>query len=142
MIVMAPRFPGDNSDYPPGAAYVVSLENPLPPVVVIDMAPVETQVVGSGGLSQVEVGDFNGDGLDDLLLGAGPFADTGSALLFLSASPPVPVGGLVVDLDEGPLSAAQPSGGNAEQLAGTVAGVAALAVTLTGAAWYARRRWR
>ncbi len=53
---------------------------------------------------------------------------------------PVAVGGLVVDLEEGPLAAAQPSGGGAGRLAGTVAGVAALAVTLTGAAWYARRR--
>ena len=51
------------------------------------------------------------------------------------------VGGLVVDLDEGPLSAAQSSGGGAWRLAGTIAGIAALAVALTGAAWYARRRW-
>ena len=51
------------------------------------------------------------------------------------------VGGLVVNLDEGPLSAAQPSGGGAGRLAGTIAGIAAVAVALTGAAWYARRRW-
>ncbi|MCH7511562.1 MAG: hypothetical protein IIB19_04255, partial [Chloroflexi bacterium] len=51
------------------------------------------------------------------------------------------VGGLVVDLDEGPLAAAQPSGGGAGRLAGTIAGIAALAVALTGAAWYAKRRW-
>ena len=51
-----------------------------------------------------------------------------------------PVGGLVVDLDGGPLSAAQPSGGSAGRLAGTIAGIAAFAVMLTGAAWYARRR--
>ncbi len=53
---------------------------------------------------------------------------------------PVAVGGLAVDLDEGPLSAAQPSGDSAERLASTVAGVAAVAVALSGAAWYARRR--
>ena len=55
---------------------------------------------------------------------------------------PVAVGGLVVDLDEGPLAATQPSGGSAWRLAGTIAGVGALAVALTGAGWYARRRWR
>ncbi len=65
--------------------------------------------------------------------------DAGAAYVF--EVPPAKVGGLVVDLDEGPLSAAQPSGGGAGRLAGTVAkaGIAALAVALTGAAWYARR---
>ena len=53
-----------------------------------------------------------------------------------------PVGGLVVDLDEAPLSAAQSSGSSAGQLAGTIAGVAALAVALASAAWYIRRRVR
>ena len=55
----------------------------------------------------------------------------------------VAVGGLVVDLDEGALSleGAQRSGGSAGRPAGTIAGVGALAVALTGAAWYARRRW-
>ncbi len=55
------------------------------------------------------------------------------------------VGGLVVDLDgelgDLPLETAQSSGHNAGVLAGTIAGIAALAVTLGGAAWYARRRW-
>ena len=55
---------------------------------------------------------------------------------------PEVVGGLVVDLDGGPELAAQPSGDSAGRLAGTIAGVAALAVLLTGAAWYARRRRR
>ena len=39
-----------------------------------------------------------------------------------------------------PLEAPDSSGGNASRLAGTIAGVGALAVTLTGAAWYAWRR--
>ena len=55
------------------------------------------------------------------------------------------VGGLAVDLDADaprtPLDTAQSSGPSAGVLASTIAGMAALAVTLTGAAWYARRRW-
>ena len=55
------------------------------------------------------------------------------------------VGGLAVDLDgdlgDLPLETAQSSDLNAGVLAGTIAGIAALAVTLGGAAWYARRRW-
>ena len=39
------------------------------------------------------------------------------------------------------LEAPASSSRNAGLLAGTIAGIAALAVTLTGAAWYARRRW-
>ena len=66
--------------------------------------------------------------------------DAGAAYVF--DEHPEKVGGLVVDLDEGPLASAQSSGGSAGRLAGTIAGVVALAVTLTGAAWYARRRWR
>ncbi|MCH7837311.1 MAG: hypothetical protein IIC26_02250 [Chloroflexi bacterium] len=58
---------------------------------------------------------------------------------------PQAVGGLAVDLDgdlgDLPLETAQSSGGNTGVLAGTIAGITALAVTLTGAAWYARRRW-
>ena len=54
---------------------------------------------------------------------------------------PVAVGGLVVDLDQGPLLAAQSSGPDTGRLAGAIASIAALAVTLTGAAWFARRRW-
>ena len=57
---------------------------------------------------------------------------------------PVAVGGLAVDLDRDlgdlPLETAQSSGPSAGVLADTIAGMAALAVTLTGAAWYARRR--
>ncbi len=59
---------------------------------------------------------------------------------------PIPVGGLVVGLDEGlgdlPLAAAQPRGGSAGRLAGTIAGIVALAgaFALGGAAWYTRRR--
>ena len=64
-------------------------------------------------------------------------SNAGAAYVFQQ---PQPVGGLVVDLGEGPQPAAQPSGGSAGRLAGTVAGIAALSVTLTGAAWYARRR--
>ena len=56
-----------------------------------------------------------------------------------------PVGGLAVDLDgdlgDLPLETAQSSDLNAGVLAGTIAGIAALAVTLGSAAWYARRRW-
>ena len=56
----------------------------------------------------------------------------------------VPVGGLVVDLDgdlgDMSLVTAQ-SSGSTGRLAGTIAGVGALAAVLTGAAWYARRRW-
>ena len=54
---------------------------------------------------------------------------------------PVAVGGLVVDLGDLPLTAAQPAGGSAGRLAGTIAAIATLAVALTVAAWYARRRW-
>lgn len=57
---------------------------------------------------------------------------------------PAPVGGLVVDLDgdlgDLPLETAQSSSSSAGLLVGTVAGVAALAAALTGAAWYGRRR--
>ena len=56
-----------------------------------------------------------------------------------------PVGGLAVDLDgdlgDLPSETAQSPGGNAGVLAGIVAAIAASTVTLTGAAWYARRRW-
>ena len=53
----------------------------------------------------------------------------------------IPVGGLIVDFDGGPLVAAQPSDGRAGRLAGTIAGVTAHAVALGGRAWYARRKW-
>ncbi len=59
---------------------------------------------------------------------------------------PVAVGGLAVDLDgdlgDLPLKATDSSGGNATLLAGVIAAIAAGAVTLGGAAWYARRRVR
>ena len=68
-------------------------------------------------------------------------SNVGAAYVFET---PQEVGGLVVDLDEGPLSAAQPSGGSPGRLAGTVAGVAAAvaagSLALGGAAWYARKR--
>ena len=58
---------------------------------------------------------------------------------------PAPIGGLVVDLDGGlgdlPLSAAQ-STSSASVLAAVADAVAAGAVVLGGAAWYARRRGR
>ena len=143
-IVTALRFPSDLNHL--GTAYVLSLQDSLPSVVDIDKAPVESQVVGTGGLRQAEVGDFNGDGLDDLLLGAGSFKSpsgvgnlTGSAHLLLS--PPMPLGGLVVGLDEGPLSAAQPSGSNTGLLTSVAGAIAAGTLALGGAAWYARRRW-
>ena len=54
-----------------------------------------------------------------------------------------PVGGLAVDLDgdlgDLPLETAS-SGGNVGLLAGLIAGISAVAITVTGAAWYARRR--
>ena len=40
-----------------------------------------------------------------------------------------------------PLEAAQSSGTNAGLLAGVIAAISAVAITVTGAAWYARRRW-
>ena len=58
--------------------------------------------------------------------------------------PKVAVGGLSVDLagDEIglPLEAAQSSGTSAGLLAGVIAAISAVAITVTGAAWYARRR--
>lgn len=64
---------------------------------------------------------------------------TGAPYAWSTVSPK-PIGGLVVDLDEGPLSAAQSPSGSTGQLVGTIAGVGALAVALTGAVWYTRRR--
>lgn len=56
---------------------------------------------------------------------------------------PVVVGGISVDPDVGALPAetAQSSGGNAGMLTALVAGATAAAMSLAGAAWYARRRW-
>ena len=53
------------------------------------------------------------------------------------------VGGIVAlpEVAGTPLEAPDSSGTNTGLLAGTIAGIAALAVTLGGAAWYARRRW-
>ena len=107
-----------------------------------------------------ELADTDGDGMDDYVeavtyscldplihdAGADPDADGLDNITELSqgtdpcSEPLEPVGGLVVDLDDGPLAAARTSGGSAGRLVGTIAGVAALAVALTGAAWYARRR--
>ena len=59
--------------------------------------------------------------------------------------PKTAVGGLSVDLagDETglPLETAQSSGTSAGLLAGVIAAISAVAITVTGAAWYARRRW-
>jgi hypothetical protein len=56
-----------------------------------------------------------------------------------------PVGGLAMDLDgelgDLPLETAQSSGVSAGLLAGVIGGIMAVAITATGAAWYARRRW-
>ena len=54
--------------------------------------------------------------------------------------PKVTVGGLVVDLGEGPQPAAQSSGSNMGVVAGMIGAVAAGTLALGGAAWYARRR--
>lgn len=76
----------------------------------------------------------------------GTFA-TGSATSFDMVVPNTfpKVGGLSVDLDEGlsalPLEATKSSGNDTGLLAGLIAAIAISAVTLTGAAWYARRRW-
>ena len=71
---------------------------------------------------------------------------TGSDTSFDMVVPGIkPVGGLSVDLDEGlsalPLKATKSSGNDTGLLAGLIAAIAISAVTLTGAAWYARRRW-
>ena len=54
-----------------------------------------------------------------------------------------PVGGIaeLAEVARTSLEAPASSGGSAGRLAGTIAGIAAGTVTLTGAAWYARRRW-
>ena len=56
-----------------------------------------------------------------------------------------PVGGIAVDLDGevagAPLDVEQPSGPNTTVLAAVAGAVAAAALALTGAAWFARRRW-
>ena len=53
------------------------------------------------------------------------------------------VGGVSIDLDvEGlPLEAPDSSGRNVGLIAGIVAAIAVGVVTLSGAAWYGRRRW-
>ena len=82
------------------------------------------------------------DGVLDAVLRVDPV--TGDRVL-VSGPKPAPVGGLTVDLDgdlgDLPLETAQSSGSNTGVLAGTIAGVTAVAIMLTGAAWYARRRW-
>lgn len=71
--------------------------------------------------------------------------NSGGGQQVLSVNCNAAVGGLAVDLDgdlgDLPLETAQSSGGNAGLLAALIAGISAVAVTVTGAAWYARRRW-
>ena len=71
--------------------------------------------------------------------GAGGFNITNLPFQFVKS-----VGGLAVDLDgdlgELALETAQPSGGSAGLLAGIAAAVAAGAIAVGGAGWYARRR--
>ncbi len=74
----------------------------------------------------------------------GALSPVTSAPYAWSTVSPKPIGGLVVDLDEGPLESAQSSGGSAGRLAGTIAGavVAAAALALGVGARYVRRRRR
>ena len=64
------------------------------------------------------------------------------ALAAAATPPPAPVGGDLRPIDPAglPLETPDSSGPSAGVFAG-VAGLAAAAITLSGAAWYARRRW-
>jgi FG-GAP repeat len=79
LIASADRWPCDSGCEAPrrGLASIISLSPSLPRVVSLDVAPVEAAFSGADtddALGGVGIGDFNGDGGLDLLLGS-PYAD-------------------------------------------------------------------
>lgn len=88
-------------------------------------------------------------GVDGFVMEVLSFADFAEAIavkipiVIGPVPPPPPIGGVGFFPDvEGsaPLETAGSSGNNASLLAGVIAGISAVAITVTGAAWYARRR--
>jgi hypothetical protein len=113
------------------------VSRPLFPVVPNDLdATTNTTLAG------LTDGNLGEDGVSATAFTNPVFIDVNGNGLF---DPPDAqgVGGLSFDLDvDGlPLEASDSSGRNAGLIAGIVVSIAVGAVTLSGAAWYARRRW-
>ena len=155
-----------------GETYVIYGSSSLSGTIDLNSASAGLTVFGDdaedGSGHSLAAGDFNGDGTDDLLIGApagdGPGAGpachlggsgdrchAGEVYVIFGEPPPTatptpaapPVGGIAVDPDVGvlPLETPTSSGSSVSALAGLIAGATIAVAIMGGAAWYAARRW-
>jgi hypothetical protein len=122
-----------------GKTYVIYGGSSLDSTIDLSSTSTDATVYGDDGYDysgvSVAAGDINGDGTDDLIIGAycAGSGCTGKTYVIYGDEAPVPVGG-IAELPH----VFDPSGPNYIALAGLAA--AALAAVTAGA-WYARRRW-
>ena len=113
--------------------------DPLPPTIDLNSTAADLTVYGddAGDYSghALAAGDINGDGTDDLIIGALRADPAGETYVIYGAASQ-PVGGIaeLPDVAEG-------SEWPVPNCIALVAGLAAALPALTAGAWYGRRRW-
>ena len=131
LIALSPRT------LPGGTAYSLTIDLLAAGPVTVDLAPVEADVDGLAGdsLSHSAIGDFNNDGIADLVLAGGLTVHVD----FSGELAPPPVGGIALDsaLRSQPLETAGPA---SSPWAVAIAIAAAASIVVLGVTLYARRR--
>jgi hypothetical protein len=133
-----------------GETYVIYGGGSLPATIDLNSQSAGLTVYGddAGDASgqAVAAGDINGDGRDDLIIGAylaDPAGGATAGETYVIYGGSLAVGGIaeLPEMDGAPLATSGSSGPSGGVLAGTAAALVMAALALGGAAWYARRRW-